>query len=262
MPEHDPQEDLALLVRAAEEGGRIALGYWRKDPESWEKPDGAGPVSVADLAVDRNLRRMLGSARPNYGWLSEETPDSPTRLAQRHVFIVDPIDGTRSFLAGEPNFAITLAITTSHEITAGVVHLPATGETYAALAGGIALKNGCPVHASGRLALAGADILMKRRNLTPDFWPHGVPAIRTSFRPSLAARLCLAAEGRHDGMLTLRGTWEWDCAAGSLIAERAGCIVTDSKGAPLCFNQPIPKASGLICGPKALHQALLMALRP
>ncbi|MGA0539638.1 3'(2'),5'-bisphosphate nucleotidase CysQ [Neotabrizicola sp. VNH66] len=247
---------MALLLAAAQAAGPIALRYWRRDPKAWEKEAGAGPVSEADLAVDAALKDHLRAARPDYGWLSEETPDDPARLSHDRVFVVDPIDGTRAFLAGEEAFALSLAVAVAGVVKAAVVHLPARGLTYAAHAGGPATRNGAEIHASARTDLPGADVLTTRATLAPEFWPRGVPDLKRSFRASLAWRLCLAAEGKHDAMLTLRDTWEWDSAAGSLIAERAGCRVTDRHGAALRFNQPVPQAPGVIAAPPDLHAAL------
>ncbi len=262
MPAPDSRDDLVLLVAAAEAAGRIALRYWRQAPQSWEKEGGAGPVSEADLAVDRELSLHLRAERPEYGWLSEETPDDPARLDCAQVFILDPIDGTRAFLAGEEAFAVSLAVATEGEVTAAVVHLPARGQTYAARLGGPAMLNGRPIRASAREAVDGADVLTTRAALAPEAWPGGVPDLKRSFRASLAWRLCLAAEGRHDAMLTLRDTWEWDSAAGSRIAEQAGCVVTDRTGAALRFNRAVPLAPGVVAAPPVLHSGLLRRLTP
>lgn len=255
-----PEDDLALLTRAAEAAGRIALRFWRQAPKSWDKGGGHGPVSEADLAADAALKEALLAARPGHGWLSEETPDDAARLEKGALFIVDPIDGTRAFLAGEDGWAVSVAIATAGEVTAGVVHLPARGLTYAARADGPATCNGAPLAASTRGTLDGADVLTTRAALEPEHWPGGVPDLRRSFRTSLAWRLCLAAEGRHDAMLTLRDAWDWDIAAGSLIAARAGCTVTDRHGAALRFNRPDPRAPGVIAAPPALHGQLLARL--
>ncbi|MFM7446032.1 MAG: inositol monophosphatase family protein, partial [Tabrizicola sp.] len=118
------------------------MRYWRKDPKSWEKPGEQGPVSEADLAVNEALARRLRSARPEYGWLSEETPDDAARLGCTAVFILDPIDGTRAFLAGEETFAVSLAVAREGRPVAGVVFLPAMDRLYSATAGGAALCNG------------------------------------------------------------------------------------------------------------------------
>ncbi len=253
-------EDLDLLERAARAAGPIALIYWRRAPEAWEKPGDAGPVSEADLAVDRSLRETLLAARPSYGWLSEETPDDLARLAHEDVFIVDPIDGTRAFLAGEKEFALSLALVRAGRVVAGVVHLPARDLTYTACRGGPALCNGREIRASSRADLTGASVMTNRINLDPAQWPGGVPEVKRVFRSSLAYRLCLAAEGRADAMLTLRPTWEWDAAAGSMIASAAGCVVTDRRGDALVFNRAGAQSDGVLAAPPALHQKLLAGL--
>jgi myo-inositol-1(or 4)-monophosphatase len=257
LPEAD---DLALLTAAAREAGRIAMGFWRNEPKFWDKGGDHGPVSEADLAVNAALAARLRAARPGYGWLSEETPDGADRLNCEQVFILDPIDGTRAFLAGEENFAVSLAVATAGRVTAGVVLLPAKGRLYAATASGPATRDGAPISTSSRAMLAGADVLTTRAALAPEHWPKGVPDLKRSFRASLAYRLCLAAEGRHDAMLTLREAWEWDIAAGSLIAERAGCRVSDRAGADLRFNAATPRAPGTIAANPALHREILTAL--
>jgi myo-inositol-1(or 4)-monophosphatase len=255
-----PAHDLALLTEAARNAGRIALRHWKRNPQVWDKGGDHGPVSEADLAVNDMLKTVLLSARPDYGWLSEETPDDPARLAADQVFIIDPIDGTRAFIAGEENFAHSLAVATNGQITAAVVYLPAKDRLFTATLNGPALADGQPIAASMRDTLVGADILTSKANLVPEQWPGGVPDIKRSFRASLAYRLCLAAEGRYDGMLTLRDTWEWDIAAGSLIATRAGAIVTDRTGLPLRFNTGSAQANGLLAFPTALHSQLLARL--
>lgn len=263
MPE-DPIEtaeaaDLALLEKAALAAAPIAMAHWRQAPQMWEKPDGLGPVSEADLAVNQALNAILRPARPDYGWLSEESPDDPARLGHEYVFIIDPIDGTRAYLAGEDAFALSLAVAKAGRVSAAVVHLPARGLTYSATRQGEALCNGKAIRASARERLEGADISTTRTNLAPEHWPGGLPALKTSYRPSLAWRFCRVAEGKHDALVTLRNTWEWDSAAGSLIAERAGCQVADRYGDPLRFNAPHPQSEGLIVAPPALQQALYRA---
>lgn len=257
MPEAD---DLVLLIEAAQAAGRIAMRFWRQAPKSWDKGGEHGPVSEADLAVNAALHDRLMAARPGYGWLSEETPDDTARLARDRVFVLDPIDGTRAFLAGEDGFSISLAVVQAGRPVAGVVHLPAKGRTYAAGADGPATRDGVPIGCSQRAEVTGADVLTSRAALAPEHWPGGVPDLKRSFRTSLAYRLCLAAEGRHDAMLTLRDTWEWDIAAGVLIAERAGCRVTDRRGRPLRFNAAHPQVDGVVAANPVLHLALIGGL--
>jgi myo-inositol-1(or 4)-monophosphatase len=256
-----PERDLALLTDAAREAGRIALRYWRRNPQVWDKGGEHGPVTEADLAVNDMLKDRLLSARPDYGWLSEETPDDPARLAHESVFIIDPIDGTRAFIAGEETFSHSLAVARQGRVTAGVVFLPALDRIYTASESSGPMKDGQPIFASARDSLEGAHVLTTKANLAPEKWPGGVPGIERHFRASLAYRLCLAAEGRFDGMLTLRDAWEWDIAAGSLIAGMAGSVVTDRHGEALRFNTPAAKAEGVLALPPATHAEALRRLQ-
>jgi len=253
-----PEADLSLLSDALREAGKLALRYWRHKPKFHDKPDGAGPVSEADLAVNDLLLAKLRAARPDYGWLSEETADTPERLTRDTCFIIDPIDGTRSFIQGEDTFAIAAGICHQGRMTAGAVCLPALGRLYTAHAHGPALMNGTPISASERSEPDGATMLTATPNLAPAQWPGGLPDVRRAFRPSLAYRLCLVAEGRHDSMASFRPTWEWDIAAASLIVERAGGTASGGNGAPLIFNTPEARiASGVLAAGAALHPRLL-----
>jgi myo-inositol-1(or 4)-monophosphatase len=256
-----PERDLALLTDAAREAGRIALRYWRRNPQVWDKGGEHGPVTEADLAVNDMLKARLLAARPDHGWLSEETPDDPARLSRECVFIIDPIDGTRAFIAGEETFAHSLALARNGKVVAGVVFLPALDRIYVASETSPPLKDGQPIVASKRERLEGSQVLTTKANLAPEKWPGGVPGIERHFRASLAYRLCLAAEGRFDGMLTLRDAWEWDIAAGSLIAEKAEAVVTDRYGKALRFNTPTALADGVLALPPAPHAEAVRRLR-
>jgi myo-inositol-1(or 4)-monophosphatase len=258
-----PANDLALLTDAARAAGEIALRYWRKSPDAWEKEAGAGPVSEADLAVNARLAADLRGARPDYGWLSEESPDGPERLAARRCFIIDPIDGTRAFIDGTPDFAHSLAVADAGRIVAAVVYLPARDLLYAAVEGAPATLNGGTIRCSSKAEAQGATLLTARPNLLPENWKAGTPPpVRRMFRSSLAWRLALVAEGRFDAMMTLRPTWEWDVAAGTLIAERAGARVSDRHGAAPAFNRPSPRIDGVIAAPPGLLRALVGQLQP
>jgi myo-inositol-1(or 4)-monophosphatase len=251
--------DLALIEAATRAAGEVALQYWKLDPRQWDKGDEAGPVSEADIAVNELLHRQLIGARPSYGWLSEETDDDAARLACDRVFIIDPIDGTRAFLAGEDNFAVSVAVAERGRVVAGAVFLPAKARMYTATADGPACRDGQPITVSTQADIATAHVLTQKASLSPEHWPGGLPPFQRHFRPSLAYRLCLAAEGRFDAMLTLRDAWEWDIAAGVLIAERAGAMVTDGSGGVLRFNSPSRQTAGVIVAPPVLYAAILAA---
>ena len=257
-----PGSDLALLTEAAEEAGRIAVKYWGKSPETWDKGGGAGPVTEADLAVDAMLKSELLAARPDYGWLSEETEDDPARFRTERLFVVDPIDGTRAFVAGERTWAHSLAVVEAGRPIAGVVFLPVREKLYVAEPGAGATLNGQALVASTRDDSKGASVLASRANFDATHWPGGVPEIDRHFRTSLAYRLSLIGEGRYDAMLTLRPTWEWDVAAGVLIAEAAGARVTDRHGNTPLFNSGKAQIDGVIAASPGVHMGLRASLDP
>jgi len=257
-----PARDLTLLINAAAEAGRIAASYWTKNPRTWDKPGGHGPVTEADLEIDRMLRSELMAARPDYGWLSEETEDGPARLGRSRVFIVDPIDGTRSFIEGGRAFAHSLAVAEAGRIIAGVVFLPMMDRMFTAARGQGAHLNDTRLTASRLGDEPSAQILASRPNFTADHWPGGVPRATRTYRPSLAYRMALVGEGRFDGMVTFRDSWEWDIAAGALIASEAGAEVSDRDGAALIFNNPTPLLPGVITAGAPLHAALMARRHP
>ncbi|MFT5340897.1 MAG: myo-inositol-1(or 4)-monophosphatase [Paracoccaceae bacterium] len=257
-----PERDLLLLIDAALEAGRIATGFSGPTAQSWDKADGAGPVTEADLAVNTMLEDRLQSARPDYGWLSEETDDSTARLTKDRVFIVDPIDGTRSFIAGAKTWAHALAVAEQGVVIAGVIFLPMLGLMYSAAVGKGAFLNGEPITPSDQAVLNDAEILATKHNLDPKHWSGEVPGFTRSHRPSLAYRMALVAQGQFDGMITLHPCWEWDIAAGDLILREAGAICTDKTGKALKFNNSHPKVNGVIAGGQAVQNQVLAALCP
>ena len=255
-----PARDLALLVAAAEAAGVLALGMQGQAPRCWDKPGGAGPVTEADIAVNDLLHERLRTARPDYGWLSEESEDSAARQQATRVFIIDPIDGTRSFIDGATTWAHSIAVVEHGEVTAGVVCLPALGKLYAAARGQGATLNGSPLATGARRSLGGARILAGRPLDAPENWRGARPAYIRAHRPALAYRLCLVAEGRFDATATLRPAWEWDIAAGDLILQEAGALTSDRAARPLRFNSPGAQLDGVICANPVLHREITQAL--
>jgi len=256
-----PASDLPLLVDAARKAGEIATSYVGATAKRWDKADGAGPVTEADLAVNDMLLRELLAARPDYAWLSEETEDSTTRLGHDRVFIVDPIDGTRSFTEGANTWAHAIAVAEHGQITAAVVYLPLRDLLYTAALGSGAFLNGMPITASEVGEFAQASILAAKPLMAGSVWREGAcPPFKPAYRPSLAYRLGLVAQARFDAMLTLRPSWEWDIAAGALIVSEAGGRITDKRGASLRFNNADPRLDGIVAGGQSIHQSVMDAL--
>ncbi|AGB70221.1 MULTISPECIES: 3'(2'),5'-bisphosphate nucleotidase CysQ [Rhizobium] len=229
--------DVDLIVGAALEAGKIALGFFRQSPEVWWKNNGQSPVSAADFAANESLAAALRTARPDYGWLSEETDDDAERLKHATVFVVDPIDGTRGFLSGLDLWCVSVAVVTDGRPVAGVLYAPALGELFVATAGGQALKNGEPISVSQRVGddinrLATGEEMLK--GFDPDFRKT---VERVKHVPSLAYRLAMVADGRLEGTIVKRNSHDWDLAAADLILERAGGALVDLSGKALRYNR-------------------------
>ena len=255
MPENSdicvpPLEDLALIRDAVRQAGAIAkAAYIANDSKRWDKSDNS-PVTEADIAVNTLIQERLMAARPDYGWLSEETDDDAVRLGCERVFILDPIDGTRSFIAGHEDFAHSFAVAENGIVTAAIVHMPAKGLTFEATLGGGATLNGASITASSADVMEAATTLAAKPMMDQKHWPGGVPPIKRSFRSSLAYRLSLVANGRFDAMFTFRPAWEWDVAAGHLICTEAGADVFDVQGGVPTYNSAGAKTAGMIaCAP-------------
>ncbi|MEO9685704.1 MAG: 3'(2'),5'-bisphosphate nucleotidase CysQ [Tateyamaria sp.] len=257
-----PETDLPLLIDAARIAGRVATSYTGPAAQCWDKPDGAGPVTEADLAVNAVLLSTLRTARPSYGWLSEETEDDDARLSHDTVFIIDPIDGTRSFVEGGKTWAISIAVAHQGQITAAAVLLPMRDMLYTASIGGGAALNGTALRACDNAFSSTTTVLAARPNLDAANWKGVPPQFDLHYRPSLAYRLALVGAGQFDAMLTLRPSWEWDIAAGALIITEAGGTITDRTGAPLRFNNTHPTLNGVVAGGRTVQNALVDRLEP
>ena len=248
----DLHADLSLLRDAAVEAGRIALQHRERGLKVRAK-HGGSPVTNADLAVDAFLTEQLRLARPDYGWLSEETADNADRLQSRRIFVVDPIDGTSAFMKHRPWFSVALAVIEDGQAVAGVVHAPALDETYEAARGSGARLNGRPVAPSGARILRGCAMLGDPALFARGGWPP----MRIERRNSIAYRMALVAAGAFDAAYGPTPKWDWDVAAGAVIAAEAGAAVTDHLGRPYRFNQPDPRQPGLLCAAPGVHAQLV-----
>jgi myo-inositol-1(or 4)-monophosphatase len=228
------------LIDAAREAGEIALKFFHPGERTSARiayKEGGSPVTQADIAVDEFLRARLGEAFKDTGWLSEETEDDPARLAYASVLIVDPIDGTRAFLAGDPRWAVSIALIDAGRPVAGVVHAPALAETYAAAHGCGSALNGAAIKVSNRAALADARIAGPKLMAESIGRAAGVSFLVQPKIPSLAYRMALVASGALDLGLTSEKSNDWDIAAADLILEEAGGRLVEAGGAPLRYNQ-------------------------
>lgn len=250
MRESEPRhaehaDDLTLIETAAREAGEIAMRYFRRDPEVWMKA-GDSPVSAADLAVDGFLRSTLLAARPDYGWLSEETVDNAERLAARRTFVVDPIDGTRAFIDGRKVWCISIAVVEEGRSIAGVLDCPASEEIFTAAVGSGAWMNGgrISVRTGHRdIAMGGPKSMINKLppQLLTRITPHG-------YIPSLAYRIALVARGTLDATFVRPASHDWDLAAADLLLSEAGGQIIDASMRRPLYAGADPKLGSLAAG--------------
>lgn len=243
-----------LLKAAVEEAAALAARIFRTDFESWAKKAG-DPVTEADYAVDALLKERLLGARPDYGWLSEETADSPERLERSRVWVVDAIDGTRDFLRGRPGWAVSVALVEDGEPVLAALTAPERGHIYFAERGSGATLNGAALAVRACDALEGCRAPVDQGTLA------GTVRVERVDKPNaLALRLAMLAAGEADAVFQTKIVREFDIAAAVLIAAEAGALVTDTRGEALRFNQAKPVFGGLAAAHPALHGELLAAI--
>ena len=252
------------LAEAAREAGRLALGFFRHGAATSariESKAGGSPVTEADFAADALLKARLGAAFPEAGWLSEETADDPVRLARRTLLVVDPIDGTRAFVSGDPRWAVSVALVADGRPVAAVVHAPALGETYAAAAGAGAALDGASIAVSApadplRLKAAGPKATLQAMEARLGAVVEATPRV-----PSLAYRLCMVARGTVCFAVAAGDSHDWDVAAADLLLEEAGGRLVEASGERLTYNRSRVRRGPLLATSDALAPRLLEAFR-
>ena len=257
--DHSSQAEIVRRIDAALQRAQEIFQRFTPGEIEAEYKSGLDPVTEADRAVDEALRAEL--LAHDEGWLSEESVDDFSRLQKRRVWIVDPLDGTREFVAGVPEFCVSVAMVEDGVPVAGGICNPATNEVFlGSLAAGVTY-NGAPVHASRRASLAGATILASRSESRRGEWKR-FGAADFTIRPmgSVAYKLALVAAGLADATFTLVPKHEWDVAGGAALVESAGGRVRTLGGEPLRCNNRSLRISGLLaCGAGLLEplQALI-----
>ncbi len=252
------QEDLHLLQSAGANAAAIAMRHFNtKLVVEWK--DGRSPVTKADMEVDDYLKATLLAARPAYGWLSEETADSPKRLSARRTFVVDPIDGTRAFIAGKDVWCVSIAIVENNRSVVGYLNCPVRNEEYLSTAGGGAFLNGISMRKLENhhpLRLSGPKPMLAA--LPADF------AAKCAFQPSvpsLAYRIAMIAAGELDGTIIKPNSHDWDLAAAELMLRECGGALVDLEGVAPLFATANPAHGALAAGVNPAASGLLAAAK-
>jgi myo-inositol-1(or 4)-monophosphatase len=240
------------LAAAVREAGALALTTFRGPLKSWTKGK-SSPVSEADLAVDALLRERLPAIH-HAGWLSEETEDDASRLGHSEIWAVDPIDGTRGYLAGSSDWGVSAALVRDGRPVIAALYAPVTDELFLSIAGDGASLNGTRIHASAGSDIAGRTFSGPKRRL--DVLAAAEPRIS-----SLALRLARVATGTLDGSFAGPNSHDWDLAAADLLVHEAGGALTNMAGEVLIYNRPEPVHQALLAAGRARHAALLELVR-
>jgi myo-inositol-1(or 4)-monophosphatase len=246
-------------IHAALEAARTVLDGFTPGAIEAKFKVGDDPVTAADRAVDAVLKKNL--LRPGEGWLSEETVDDFTRLDRQRVWVVDPLDGTREFVQGIPEFCVSIAMVENGVPVAGGICNPATDELILGSRDTGVTYNGKPAQPSQREDLHGALVLASRSEVKRGEWKQFESA-EFNIRPmgSVAYKLGLVAAGRADLTFTLVPKNEWDVAAGAALVESGGGWTLKLDQSPLRCNQKDPLISGLLAGGPFLRDPLLAML--
>ena len=253
--------DARLLAEAAAHAGSVALGFFRKSPTVWTKGD-ASPVSEADIAADRAIGAMLRAARPGYGWISEESAAAPAAAGEGRSFVVDPIDGTRAFIAGGEDWTISLAVVEDGRPLAAAVFCPVRGEMFLAARGAGAWQGARRLAATAPATLAGGRIAGPA-NLVEARPMRAAGLERVAKIHSLAYRLTLVAAGRIDAAVASARACHWDLAAADLLVHEAGGRLTDLAGRTVRYDVPDHRHPPLVAAGETLYgpfAALLAAV--
>ncbi len=254
------QSEILQRIQSALLAAQAVFARFTPGEIAAEYKTGHDPVTEADRAVDAVLHKEL--LRADEGWLSEESADDLSRLEKSRVWIVDPLDGTREFVAGIPEFCVSIAYVVDGEPVAGGICNPVTREVFlGSLSTGVTY-NASRAQTTARPVLRGATVLASRSEIKRGEWKRFDTA-EFQARPmgSVAYKLALVSAGLADCTFTLVPKHEWDVAGGAALVVSAGGFVNTLDGQPLRCNQRVPLISGLLAGPSQLRKELLALTR-
>jgi len=261
LPGPEPRDAALLpgLAAAVREAGALARAAFGTPVKTWLK-NKTSPVTEIDIAVDHLLRQRLAALAPDAAWLSEETEDDPARLAAARVWIVDPIDGTRAFIAGRPDWTVSVALVAAGRPVLAALYAPVFEEIFLAVAGHGATRNAVAIGASPGAAIDGARIAGPKSCL------ERIAALAPSFTTeprvhSLALRLARVADGTLDVAVAGRDSHDWDLAAADLLVHEAGGALTTTGGATPLYNCATTLHGVLVATGRARHGTLIALLR-
>jgi myo-inositol-1(or 4)-monophosphatase len=255
----DLPQQIEHLADSVREAGALARSMFGTPLKNWIK-GASSPVCDADIAVDALLRERLVGDGDAIAWLSEESIDDPVRLAARYVWIVDPIDGTRAYIAGLPDWAVSAALVENGRPVAACLYAAASEEFFMAVAGQGATRNGVAIAASAGAALDGARIAGPK-SFVERLQASAPPLTVMPRTHSLALRLARVAQGTFDVAVAGGNSHDWDLAAADLLVHEAGGALTPFGGGTVTYNRPVPRHGMLVAAGRERHAALIELIR-
>ncbi len=249
------QDYITVAKNAVFEAGQIALSFEQKNFKSWYKSENQ-PVTEVDIKVNNYLKKKLKNITPNFGWLSEESVDDKSRLSKKYFWCLDPIDGTRSFINGKPEYTISLALMEGHNPIIGIIYNPRTNEMFSAKKnhGSFCNENKISVEDKdineSKVALSNSEfkILKKYKKFSK---------LKTVIIGSIAYKIALVAKGEIDIALSFTKKNDWDLAAGSLIIEEADGYISEMNGKKIIYNSNDLLIPSIIATNKRNHKKLI-----
>jgi len=271
-PSADLRRELELAREAALSAGEIVERYFRDRGFEIDQKGKDNPVTTADFDADSEIKRLLHAPFPEYGWLSEESADNSDRLSCRRLWIVDPLDGTKEFIKGIPEFVIAIALAEDGHPILGVTYNPIKREMFwCARSRGCYMIDGTAfpgcsadqlenrseqVHVTPTATLEHATVLASRSETSRGEWKRYEGKLRVNPIGSVAYKLALVAAGRADATFTRTPKSEWDIASGAALIIAAGGRITDIDGSEMRFNKPSVKLKGFVASNALLHQEI------
>ena len=249
---------LLAATTAAYEAGDIIHSFFLSEYEVKMKGKG-NPVTEADIAADDILKKMLISEFPEYGWLSEETRDTPHRLTKKRVWVVDPIDGTKEFVEGIPNFVVSIGLVENGIPILGVIHNPINKDTYTAISGGGVFFNGNQTSISDKTEFSLISMLNSRSETRQGLWESYTPHIKELIPiGSIDLNLAMVAAHQTDMVASLKPKNEWDICAGHCLINEAGGKLLTIEGKGITYNNADTLITpGLVAGNESVVNSFI-----
>ena len=256
MQEFKPSKEHSIAKEAIMGAGKIALKWFQNDPKSWTKDDGT-QVSEADIEINDYLSEKINKKLKKIGWLSEENHDDYSRLEFSKVFLIDPIDGTKSFLEGKEDFSISIALIEKGRPISALILNPVYNELFEAELNKGSWMNSIRIRVSNNKNLEGSRMCAFKPMFSHPAWKEPWPKMVIKNKNSIAYRMALVAMGKFDVMMALNPKNDWDIAAGDLLVTEAGGEVTNHLGEKITYNKKEIQKKSVVGGCKDIHLKII-----